>query len=100
MMKKPKSSRADGRGGRVKGVRTNPDCGWTRTLRDLIALLGEHRGKRGAVSAKALARAVGCHGTTVLRWIGPPHDRPCAETQRAVREWVADRRAEIRRGEK
>jgi DNA invertase Pin-like site-specific DNA recombinase len=86
----PRSSRRDGRGGRVAGVRRNASgVRWEATLRELRDLLDNHA-KRGVVSANALAIAVGVTDTTVGRWLRGV-DVPTIETQRAVRAWVRAR---------
>lgn len=79
-----------------KGKGRHPDAGsWGPTLLSLVALLDEHY-ERGRISAGALAKAVGvADAKTVLRWIGPPHQRPSPEHQQMVAKWVAARRAEI-----
>lgn len=93
---KTKSCRADGRGGWVTGHRRNTDAGdWQRIRISLAALLNEHY-QHGVVSIRAAARGVGYSDTSVRRWLDGT-DRPSPEAQGLVRQWIAERRAAIKR---
>lgn len=89
------SKRADGRGHWPAGVpRHAPADHWPRTIESLRTLLERHGARGTAISAAALARAIGVSDTTVRRWVAgrfaPPH-----ELQDAILAWVVDRWLEL-----
>jgi transcriptional regulator with XRE-family HTH domain len=74
-----------------KGKRRNADSGrWSRVRLSLQALLENHY-SRGMVSARKLAEDLGVSDRSVRRWLSG-EDRPDADTQEAVEQWVASRR--------
>lgn len=72
------------------GKRRNEDVGgkWSRTRLAVGNLIAEHW-ERGRISNQALALAMGVNKTTVARWLDGT-DRPNAETQTAVAEWLKE----------
>ena len=91
-----KSQRADGRGHWPAGKRRNPDTGqWNRTRLRLARLIEDHP-RRGRISCRALADAVGVGDRAVRNWIAGI-DRPAPELQDAVRQWITERQAELKR---
>ena len=93
--KKKQSARADGRGGWTPGKRRHADGGdWQRIRIRLAALLNDGY-RHGVVSARAAAIACGVSDRTMRRWISG-EDRPAPEMQEVVRQWVSDRRSELR----
>lgn len=92
-----KSARADGRGGWPSGKLRHEQQGhWPATLRALGRLLTQEP-RHGVRSRKALARELEASDRTVRRWLAG-EDLPPAETQDAVRAWVARQAIEAKAG--
>ena len=95
MKKKPKSARADGRGGWIPGKRRNPDVGdWSRLRIDLAAILDDHW-QWNVRTPNALARDLSVSQRTVRRWLSG-EDRPSPVSQEAVRRWITEQRRLIK----
>lgn len=78
-----------------KGRHRNPDTGhWSQTLLLLEQLMAEH-GQRYVCDWEMLCRAVGMYSKTLSQY---RHGmRPSPERQDAIRAWVMQMRAKVRR---
>ena len=92
--KKTTSARQDGRGGWPTGKRRNPADGWERLRGELLELL-DVQYRYGVRSGNVLATVCGVNSGTVTRWLAGEHV-PSAETQAAIRAWIAEQRAKIK----
>lgn len=89
------SSRADGRGGWVRGKRRHADGGdWSRIRIDLAALFNDAP-PRGPITCRGLARVLGVSDRSVRRWVAG-EDRPSPTTQEAIRQWITEQRQAAR----
>lgn len=98
-MSKTKSARRDGRGGWRPGKRRNQDCGdWSRLRIDLVAMFDD-AWRFGVRTPSRLAATLGVSERSVRRWLAG-EDRPAPAHQEAIRAWLKEQRAAVKRERK
>lgn len=86
-----KSKRQDKKGHWPKGKRRNKDAGhWSRTRLSAVRLIDDHF-LVGSISYRALAAVLSVSDRTVHRWLSG-EDRPDAEIQAAIEQWIKENR--------